>query len=1118
MKKNVVSLHVGTHKRRVHVAVVLANHFHIILTKTTNLMRKLRLLFAACALLLGAATGHAKTDVTATYLQDANLASLKGWGNPDNTAWKTDGAVNVVEFWNWSNQFNFSQTANLPAGYYRLAVNAFYRNGGSGDGTNNNMAWIFAGEKKQNVVALKSMNDLSGYAGSNDLYRAATAFSLGNFSNEFDFQVTGEGTVAVEIGFKGTCPDAGWCILGPVTLYEYTAADYMEDYRGKRDIATPLLEEKMNAAVLQALQDAIVQESTLVTVDDVRNAVTTLNAAIANANTSIAYYKSLKAAVDHYNVNYEKLDDAGKAAADAAGAPGAIAAYTNGTATDGDTEKTTLNAAYRAGVLATSQPGDGLDMTPYIVNPSFENGLTGWTNSGMQAQSNSSFEKVGTIYCEAWQPNGTKSVSQAIASLPEGCYRLSAKIKARGVTSAKLYASENETAIDVQEATGAYEVEFLCIGGVTIGYEGVGTGAANSWLCVDDFQLTYVRQLTNDELAAADKAEYVKALAAAQAIAEGTIPAANYAALQQVITTNTLPEGSTAEQYKTAATALNNAATAAAALVEPYTTWKELCATGEAIAPEAEHPAVYKAIQQVKKAVEENVITADNLVQGNAIAESLIDAYPEWLALKANATALVAVSSNNADAKTTLSGTLNTLSNQISTYQVDNYFQALQLAAFIPNANSQLKTAMTTYVTTAEPINDECFDLTFLIVNPHFTEGTADNPTGWTVNYPEAPENSGWHAKELRAATHNFEAYRQQFTLSQTIPSLSKGTYKVTLQGFARHDGDDKDKTNLFCGIVNQPFMNITDEYSTTSLIDGKPALGDNNGELPYELNGQTVYQPNGMSGSYYYFQETNPATNKPFYTNEVQTVITEDGDLTIGFKCETWTDWVIWDNFHLYYYGSAIAVDLDEDTGTSFSEDIENANVTLKKTILSGWNTITIPFDATAEVFGADALYKYTGDDEEGILNFEQVETGEIEPNVPYLLNAPENGIGEYTLNGVTVKAANELTSTGTNYNFVGTYQEAQVAAGDYILGDDAFYRSAGGNKVKAYRAYIKAKSDDPSNARLKISINGVVTAIDTIDGQAVNNATIYNLSGQKVEKAQKGIYIQNGKKVVVR
>ena len=190
---------------------------------------KRKLLFAAvtlfAAVLMGGSSLKAKEDVTATYLRDADLSSLNGWGNPGKTDWKTDGAVKVVEFWNWSNQFNFSQKAQLPAGYYRLAVNAFYRNSWGGDGTNNNMAWIFAGEKTQNVIALNSMSDLSGYAGSNDLYRAATAFSQGKFSNEFDFTVTGEGTTEVEIGFRGPCPDGGWCILGPVTLWQYTVED-----------------------------------------------------------------------------------------------------------------------------------------------------------------------------------------------------------------------------------------------------------------------------------------------------------------------------------------------------------------------------------------------------------------------------------------------------------------------------------------------------------------------------------------------------------------------------------------------------------------------------------------------------------------------------------------------------------------------------------------------------------------------------------------------------------------------------------------------------------------------------------------------------------------------------
>ena len=43
------------------------------------------------------------------------------------------------------------------------------------------------------------------------------------------------------------------------------------------------------------------------------------------------------------------------------------------------------------------------------------------------------------------------------------------------------------------------------------------------------------------------------------------------------------------------------------------------------------------------------------------------------------------------------------------------------------------------------------------------------------------------------------------------------------------------------------------------------------------------------------------------------------------------------------------------------------------------------------------------------------------------------------------------------------------------------------------------------------------LVDAINAVNAEAANG-TIYNLQGQKVEKAQKGLYIINGKKVVMK
>ena len=137
-------------------------------------------------------------------------------------------------------------------------------------------------------------------------------------------------------------------------------------------------------------------------------------------------------------------------------------------------------------------------------------------------------------------------------------------------------------------------------------------------------------------------------------------------------------------------------------------------------------------------------------------------------------------------------------------------------------------------------------------------------------------------------------------------------------------------------------------------------------------------------------------------------------------------------------------------------------------------------------------------------------------------MLKASTASTGDFTFNNVTVKAATDLTTGEGGYNFVGTYQEVQVADGDYILyekdGAAGFGRSSGGNKVKAYRAYIKRLAEGDDQARIAISFNGQTTAIDAIDGQTIGNGAIYNLAGQKVEKAQKGIYIQNGKKMVIK
>ena len=198
-------------------------------------------------------------------------------------------------------------------------------------------------------------------------------------------------------------------------------------------------------------------------------------------------------------------------------------------------------------------------------------------------------------------------------------------------------------------------------------------------------------------------------------------------------------------------------------------------------------------------------------------------------------------------------------------------------------------------------------DITFLLNNPGFTTGTTTNPTGWTIN--------NGSMTELRTSTHNIETYHKAFDLSQTLKQMPAGVYDVTLQGFARHDdANDTESTWLYGGITkaflidldNDVEQKVTEE--NRNYVEGMTQMGDSNYDnsrgITMDDEGNTLYQCNGMTGAYYWFQATNPKTDELFYTNHVKVILDKVGDLTIGIHCQSVNDWVIFDNFALKYMG----------------------------------------------------------------------------------------------------------------------------------------------------------------------------------------------------------------------
>ena len=198
-------------------------------------------------------------------------------------------------------------------------------------------------------------------------------------------------------------------------------------------------------------------------------------------------------------------------------------------------------------------------------------------------------------------------------------------------------------------------------------------------------------------------------------------------------------------------------------------------------------------------------------------------------------------------------------------------------------------------------------------------------------------------------------------------------------------------------------------------------------------------------------------------------------------------------------------------------------AKVVLKRTIKADtWNSIVLPFQLSeAELkaaFGDDvqiAEFSDAGDSENAVtVNFNTMATPAIAPNKPVLLKTSTSG-SQYTFEGRTI-GTGDAKVAGTYVDFVGTYAASTtIKAGDYFISANKLYKSEGGTTLKGTRAYIDAKN---VSAGVKLFIGGIETSISEINGADVENGAIYNLAGQRVNKAQKGVFIVNGKKVIVK
>ena len=195
---------------------------------------------------------------------------------------------------------------------------------------------------------------------------------------------------------------------------------------------------------------------------------------------------------------------------------------------------------------------------------------------------------------------------------------------------------------------------------------------------------------------------------------------------------------------------------------------------------------------------------------------------------------------------------------------------------------------------------------------------------------------------------------------------------------------------------------------------------------------------------------------------------------------------------------------------------DVPEETVTISS---SGYSTYAAYYPVDYSKLGLEAYAVKLNTDKKTI-TLKKIEEGVVPAGKAVLLKGTPGKSYELTIGeGDEAKFDTDLkvsdgTATSSEKTAVAVYGLATVN------GQDGFYKAFNGKTIPAKCAYLEVKnSANPAKFYSLGDHSGSTTGITSVKNEAAgNNAPMYNLAGQLVDKGYKGIVIKNGKKIVLK
>ena len=223
---------------------------------------------------------------------------------------------------------------------------------------------------------------------------------------------------------------------------------------------------------------------------------------------------------------------------------------------------------------------------------------------------------------------------------------------------------------------------------------------------------------------------------------------------------------------------------------------------------------------------------------------------------------------------------------------------------------------------------------------------------------------------------------------------------------------------------------------------------------------------------------------------------------------------------FEVVNYPSLV---LDETSIEALSFATGTYDVTLNRSFAARWNTICLPFEVQVTDIHEDAVaYEFDSYNAElNELNFKSVTM--LSAATPYVIYVPEaiTTALEFKKQSMNSYYASASAVNSNGAKFQGTYTAiaAPGMEGKYgVTKDGKIAKGSDKASMKGFRAYFELPQVSQDVSGVRMSFLDETTGIKRVISSDMLDNHLYNLNGQPVQEVKKGLYIKNGKKVVIK